>query len=89
MMMLKVGDVVRSQFGHDAGKIFLVIDLAAEYIVIANGRHRKLETAKRKKVKHVQKVGSIGDIIIGTLTNPSLWKSLEPFREKEACQKKM
>ena len=39
--------------GRDKGKYFFVVDTAGEYVMIADGRYRKLEHPKRKKQKHL------------------------------------
>ena len=40
--------------GRDKGKYFFVVDTAGEYVMIADGRYRKLEQQKKKKQKHLQ-----------------------------------
>lgn len=54
-MELHVGDVVYSRAGRDQGRYFLVIELVDEqYVLITDGKLRRLETPKRKKVKHLK-----------------------------------
>lgn len=54
-MALKVGDIVQSKSGHDAKKYFIVIaTLNENYILIADGKSRRLECPKQKNVKHVK-----------------------------------
>ena len=53
---LNIADVVRSTAGRDQGKLFYVIGTDPVYLSLANGKDRKLETPKRKKRKHIQKV---------------------------------
>ena len=54
-MTFKVGDIVQSKSGHDAKKYFVVIaTLNENYILIADGKSRKLECPKQKNVKHVK-----------------------------------
>ncbi len=54
-MTLKVGDIVQSKSGHDAKKLFLVIaTLNENYVLIANGKSRKLDSPKQKNVKHLK-----------------------------------
>ena len=47
-------DVVVSAAGRDQGKLFYVIGTEGVYVLIANGKDRKLEHPKRKKLKHVR-----------------------------------
>ena len=48
---------VQSIAGRDKGKIFVVLSVQEEnYVLIADGKGRKLENPKRKKLKHVRRV---------------------------------
>ena len=53
---LRISDVVVSLAGRDRGQMFYVIGTEGVYTLLANGKDRKLEKPKRKKVKHVSKV---------------------------------
>ena len=53
---IMISDVVVSSAGRDQGKLFYVIDLDADYLMLVNGKDRTLDKPKRKKRKHVQKV---------------------------------
>lgn len=55
-MDISKADIVMSTAGHDKGLLFFVIALDEVYVTIANGKGRKLENPKRKKLKHVRKV---------------------------------
>ncbi len=75
--MLFIGDAVISKRGRDKGGIFAVIATDGQYVYIADGRHRKIQSAKKKLAKHVQVLN--GEKVICT-TNKALWKSLESYR---------
>ena len=45
-------DIVRSIAGRDKGKFFFVFDTEGEFLMLADGKTRKLENPKRKKRKH-------------------------------------
>ena len=47
-------DIVRSIAGRDAGKLFFVIDTQDEFLMLADGKSRRLEAPKRKKRKHTE-----------------------------------
>lgn len=49
-------DLVISLAGRDQGKLFYVVDTQTEFVLIADGKGRKLENPKRKKLKHVRRV---------------------------------
>ena len=53
---LNISDVVESIAGHDAGKLFYVVNKDHTGVYLANGKDRTLDKPKRKKRKHVQKV---------------------------------
>ena len=45
-------DIVKSIAGRDKGKFFFVMDVEGEYLLLADGKIRRLESPKRKKRKH-------------------------------------
>lgn len=51
--------IVMSISGRDKGKLFFVIDTEPGYVLIADGKGRKLEHPKRKKEKHVRFVAQV------------------------------
>lgn len=54
-MDLTLGQVVYSKAGRDKGKKFIVVDIVDElYVMISDGDLRRIENAKRKKLKHLQ-----------------------------------
>ena len=59
-MDIAQADIVRSTAGRDKGKLFFVLDGEGEYLLLADGKTRKLERPKRKKRRHVRFV-SHGD----------------------------
>ena len=56
MMEISTSDIIISTAGRDQGKLFYVIGTEGVYVLIANGKERKLENPKRKKLKHVRRV---------------------------------
>ena len=55
-MDISKSDIIESLAGRDKGKFFYVIDTEDNYVLIADGKGRKLENPKRKKLKHVRRV---------------------------------
>jgi len=49
--------IVISLAGRDKGQYFLVIDRMEEYVLLADGKGRKLEKPKKKKLKHIRIAG--------------------------------
>lgn len=75
-------DIVRATAGRDRGKLFFVLDVEGEFLLLADGKTRKLEHPKRKKRRHAAFVshssGRAAEKIRGgeRLTNSELRKSL-------------
>jgi len=53
MEEISISDIIVSSAGRDQGKLFYVIGTEGVYVLVANGKDRKLEHPKRKKLKHV------------------------------------
>ncbi|MBQ3378285.1 MAG: KOW domain-containing RNA-binding protein [Clostridia bacterium] len=52
-----ISSIVRSLNGRDEGRLFVVIGFPKEnHVSIANGRQRKIESPKIKKLKHIELV---------------------------------
>ena len=52
---MQVGNVVKSIKGHDAQRLYLVIAvLNADFVLLCDGKYRKLDNPKQKRVKHVE-----------------------------------
>ena len=63
-MILEKGQLVRSIAGHDIGEYFLVYQVIDDnFVLIVNGKTRKLEKPKLKKIKHLSKVNKKSDVI--------------------------
>ena len=56
-MTLQVGDVVRAAAGHDRGDLFLILREEGDFVWLADGKHRRIETPKKKRRKHVVSAG--------------------------------
>ena len=54
MEEISISDIIVSTAGRDQGKLFYVIGAEGVYVLVANGKDRKLEHPKRKKLKHVR-----------------------------------
>ena len=52
-MEIAKSNIVRSNAGRDRGKLFCVMRVEGEYLLLADGKSRKVESPKRKKRRHV------------------------------------
>ncbi|MGI6130010.1 MAG: RNA-binding protein [bacterium] len=51
----QIGRVVRAKAGRDKGKFFVIVDrIDHEYVLIVNGRTRRIDKPKKKKIKHLE-----------------------------------
>lgn len=53
-MVFEPGMLARSKKGRDKGCIYVIIDVNAEYIYLADGASRTVCRTKRKNQKHLQ-----------------------------------
>ena len=82
MTEIKKGSVAVSERGRDKGRIMAVLNVEGQYALVADGRKRKVEDPKRKKLCHLSLLSDAAFEVEG-LTNKALWKKLEPYREND------
>jgi len=68
-MQLERANIIRSLNGRDKGRLFIVYDVEPDFINLVDGKRRRTETPKRKKVKHVELVGRCDEQFIERMTN--------------------
>ncbi|AFS79243.1 hypothetical protein Curi_c22400 [Gottschalkia acidurici 9a] len=84
---INLGQIVKSKAGRDKDKIFTVIDIVDEdYILIVDGKYRKLDNPKKKKIKHLMVYKNVlGDlkekIARNEINNSYIRKELAPFNK--------
>ncbi len=66
---ISISDIIVSTAGRDQGKLFYVLRTDGVYVLIANGKDRKLEHPKRKKLKHVRFVARTESRVANKLRN--------------------
>lgn len=91
-MDLRRGDVVRSLAGHDKDSLFCVVSTEGDFLLLANGKERKLNSPKRKRVKHAVRAGSSDHPVFLRLRSGEpvgdneLRKALAAFRDERNQQ---
>ncbi|MBR7164458.1 MAG: RNA-binding protein [Clostridia bacterium] len=82
-MNVFAGDIVYAKAGRDKDTPFVVLEvLDDEYVWLANGRRRKVEKPKKKKIKHLQKSKYTSLLVQeklkngGFVTNPDVKRAL-------------
>lgn len=53
-MDIRVGRVVISSAGHDGGRRMVVTGADGGFVFVADGKERKLDSPKKKNIKHVR-----------------------------------
>lgn len=81
-MKLSKGSVVRATAGKDSGKLFAVTDIQGGYCFIVNGSSRKLDSYKRKNLKHICPTDSMIDLN-DNITDKKLRTLLRQLAEEE------
>ena len=85
-MDIAKSNIVRSDAGRDKGKLFVVLAVEGEYLLLADGRSREVESPKRKKRRHVLFVAEdesrLSEKIKGEerITNSELRRTLAAYR---------
>ncbi len=81
---LTAGQIVKSLAGHDKGDIFFVVEVIdTDYVLIADGDKRKIESPKKKKAKHLQPYKKISKSIASKIAAKSQIENIELQRELE------
>ena len=80
------GDVVKSLAGHDRDQIFALMSVVNDnYVMIIDGKRRKISNPKLKKVKHLQKISSCdilaSEILNGSITDKKVLKALNQYKQ--------
>ncbi|WP_010167330.1 KOW domain-containing RNA-binding protein [Candidatus Epulonipiscium viviparus] len=66
---VKIGQLVYSKAGRDKTKPLVIIGIEDEYAFVADGKHRKVDAPKRKKMKHLQFTNTNFAIIKNRIVN--------------------
>lgn len=83
------GSIVYSKAGRDKGGYFIVMSQSGEYINICDGKGRKTDKPKRKKIKHVKAGVGFSEFVSKKLaagekvTNTELRRELLEYNQKE------
>ena len=62
-MDIAKSNIVRSVAGRDTGNLFFVLATEGDFLLLADGKQRRLENPKRKRRKHVAPVGESHSLV--------------------------
>ncbi len=89
-MDIEKSNIVRSRAGRDSGKLFVVLAVEGEYLLLADGKSRKLEAPKRKKRRHAEFVAAADDTRLSKkirgeekITNSEVRRALAAYRAEQ------
>ena len=80
-MEAKIGMIVRSAAGHDRGNFLVITAVEGDFAFIADGKERKLEKPKKKRLKHLKLTNTVIDT--DNLTDKGLTKIISSFPETQ------
>lgn len=59
----QVGQLVYSKCGRDKGKLMMVVAQDGAFVLLSDGKHRKINKPKKKKIIHLQPTHTVDDTI--------------------------
>ncbi len=68
-MDISKADIVLSLSGRDRDHLFYVLDVQKEFVLYADGKTRRIEHPKRKKLKHIKHIARIDTRVAEKLRN--------------------
>ncbi len=89
MITYELAQIVKSVAGRDKGDYFLIVDIKDEFLILADGKNRRLEKPKKKKKKHVAITHYICEDVKGKLddglklSNADIRRSLKIFLKND------
>ena len=83
----QIGQVVYSKSGHDKGDVQMIVGVEGDFLLLADGRKRRLEKPKRKKKMHIQPTLFVEEEVAAKLQqgaymlDADIKKALKKYRE--------
>ena len=87
-MDIDAGSLVCAKAGRDKGEVFVVMHLSEGFCYLANGKNRKADNPKKKKLKHVTPESAVAEnlkekIALGERpTNSEIRRAIRAFLEE-------
>lgn len=84
----RTGQMALSDAGHDRGKLYVILEVRGETLVLADGLRRTVEKPKIKNVRHVRRMNYIAPGIESKLdggeplNNGDVLKAIQLFEAK-------
>ncbi|MCD7730352.1 MAG: KOW domain-containing RNA-binding protein [Oscillospiraceae bacterium] len=81
-MEAKLGTIAKSIAGHDKGRFLVITAVEGDFAFLADGKERKLESPKKKRLKHLRLTNTVIDMC--NLTNKGLRRIISEYTAKAA-----
>ncbi len=84
-MEIARANLVEATAGREKGKLYFVLDTDGDYLLLADGKSRRVEAPKRKKRKHARFIADTGDRVAvkiresEKITNSELRKAIASY----------
>ena len=86
---MDIANLVQATAGREQGKYFFVLETDGEYLLLADGKSRRIEAPKRKSRKHVRFIAESAEPVAEKIrskekiTNSELRKAIAAHSGKE------
>ena len=86
-MELRKGMLAISKDGHDKVCRYVVLNIEGNKAYVVNGENRSIDRPKEKKLKHLQPVNKVPEILQEKLTQGKQWTNEEIKRALKLAKK--
>ena len=84
----RAGQMALSDAGHDRGKLYVILEVQGESVLVADGLNKTVEKPKKKNIRHVRRMNYIDPEIDARLNgecplnNEDILKAIQLFEAK-------
>lgn len=84
----RAGQMARSDAGHDRGKLYVILEVKDENVLLVDGIYKTLEKPKKKNICHVRRMNYIDPEIDArlngesSLSNEDIWKAIQRYEAR-------
>ena len=84
----RAGQMALSDAGHDRGKLYVILEVQGESVLVADGLNKTVEKPKKKNIRHVRRMNYIDPEIDARLNgecplnNEDILKDIQLFEAK-------
>ena len=80
------GAVVRSTYGRDKNKIYIIKSVDNNFAYLINGKERPIECPKKKNFKHLHLLNKSSGIDVNNVVNCDVIKYLKDYIKSSDCK---